>query len=1625
MRMRYLVFTAVVMLLLSVVALGAVPRLISVQGRLTDATDAPLSGSYSFLFTIFDASTGGSSLWSETQNVVVDKGIFNATLGQVTPLTIGFDKDYWLEVVVNGQTLSPRIRITSSAYSVTADRLSNVTTYPINVTTSSVPALFVKSTSGTSAVFNGTINVTEICISGDCKTSWPGAVVGGWVLSGNYLYNNTPGVLVGIGTATPTQRLDVRGDVNFSGKIIMPYNFSIGNGAIASGTQSLAIGLSASASGFNSIAVGRSASASGDDGIAVGEFASASGPLSVAIGSDATSSGFNSMALGKDVAGSGINSTAIGSDTEALAANSIVIGIGPGATDRLINNIPNSFMIGFQKTPRFFINLADGNVGIGTTSPLTKLDVVGNVNASRYYDRDTTGRYLDPDGISLLSATNFFGPVDFGNNFVTNAERYSINDPGVNEGLTFSGTGAGWTIDVSPADRSNADGNLNLYGTANNIVAWRPLNGTQINATQLCLGPKNGEVCQTSWPAGGGVTSISQGTGIIATPNPITLTGTIALDTVYTNANYVNEGQLDSITSSMVVDNSLTAADLFVPVVSSVDGVFNDGGNIDLIAGSGVTITPDDIANTITFTAAGAGPSGWVLSGANLYNNTAGVLVGIGTATPTQKLEVVGNVNASVYYDRANNARYLIPSGGSQLSAVGFNNNPLTGADTIQINDTGAGEGLTFPSSVAGWSVDVSDLSRSSINDGNLNLYGTSNNIVAWRPLNGTQVNSTQLCLGAKGSEDCRTVWPGGISGSGTTNNLTKFTGASTIGNSIVYDNGVNVGIGTTTPTQKLDVRGDVNISGKIIMPANVSIGKNAVATTGDGIAIGRDVRADSGSVVIGFDKPGSDSGRVVSVGSSAIASGFQSVAIGYSAAASGVQGNTIAIGPESSASNTNSTAIGAYTFANADNAIVIGRGNGVGSELTNNIPNSFMVGYQTTPRFFINLANGNVGIGSVSPVKNLDVVGTINATSSICLAGDCRSVWPSGAGAAGWTVSGSNVYNNTPGVSVGIGTTTLGYTFNVVGTSFSTFTTTKQLAIFNDTNNPSIVTMKLTDNAGQPQLNFTNTISAANSQFNRWTDRLELQTSDAFSVTKTVGGTPAIWADTTNARVGIGTSIPGTALDVVGTGRASTDFRAPIFYDSLDTTKYLDPNSISKLSAVNLSNNPLGEVDRININDVGAGEGLTFPTSLAGWSVDVSDVSRSSINDGNLNLYGTANNIVAWRPLNGTQVNSTQICLGPKNGEVCQTSWPAGGGGWAVSGANLYNDTTGGKVGIGTATPGGKFQVVTSTDTNPSLVTAWDTRHVVVGASGNTAGIGLSYDQTNNIGVIHALSPNVAWRNLVLQPGGGNVGIGLQTTPQRKLHVVDNSGLDNGIVIDSSSVSDSGNLRFVDNVNHWNIDNSGGNLRFFTETGYNTGGIERVKIDTMGRVGIGAMPSANLTVIGQATFGPTAFTPPGSEPVSTSGSGSGVSMNDRDGTSPRWVTYPSGGSLRFWNGADRVTVGASGEFSMGSWASQSRTTNGYMKMGNMMIQWGWYSCPGCGEGVYTVTFPTAFSAAPYNIQCNVYNPSGANNFDTWCQIGGSAAFTATTAPVYVQWGGGVGSLNKMDGFYWMAIGPA
>ncbi len=90
------------------------------------------------------------------------------------------------------------------------------------------------------------------------------------------------------------------------------------------------------------------------------------------------------------------------------------------------------------------------------------------------------------------------------------------------------------------------------------------------------------------------------------------------------------------------------------------------------------------------------------------------------------------------------------------------------------------------------------------------NTYQVGNSSYKWQNANFSgdvsvdgQVDAGQLCI----SGDCKSSWSAsGVSGSGTANYITKWTGSGTLGNSFMYDDGTNIGIGIATPSSKLDV---------------------------------------------------------------------------------------------------------------------------------------------------------------------------------------------------------------------------------------------------------------------------------------------------------------------------------------------------------------------------------------------------------------------------------------------------------------------------------------------------------------------------------------------------------------------------------------------------------------------------------------------------------------------------------------------------------------------------------------------------------------------------------------------------------------------------------------------------
>ena len=101
-----------------------VPPLMNFQGRLTKPDGTPLpDGAHSVVFSLYNAKTGGTLVWSETDSVTSRNGAFAVLLGNVTALSDAvFSSNTWLEIKIDGAApLTPRQQLVSVAHAFKAD----------------------------------------------------------------------------------------------------------------------------------------------------------------------------------------------------------------------------------------------------------------------------------------------------------------------------------------------------------------------------------------------------------------------------------------------------------------------------------------------------------------------------------------------------------------------------------------------------------------------------------------------------------------------------------------------------------------------------------------------------------------------------------------------------------------------------------------------------------------------------------------------------------------------------------------------------------------------------------------------------------------------------------------------------------------------------------------------------------------------------------------------------------------------------------------------------------------------------------------------------------------------------------------------------------------------------------------------------------------------------------------------------------------------------------------------------------------------------------------------------------------------------------------------------------------
>lgn len=136
MRTKSMVRTALfILVLMLTTSAWATSQLINYQGELTDSVGLPINGDVTITFSLWNdpAETDPATyrVWEEQQLVTVSNGIFNALLGNGTPLPTAYEfnsPNLYLEVAIDGVILGPRTQLSSTPAAFWSEESGNAAT---------------------------------------------------------------------------------------------------------------------------------------------------------------------------------------------------------------------------------------------------------------------------------------------------------------------------------------------------------------------------------------------------------------------------------------------------------------------------------------------------------------------------------------------------------------------------------------------------------------------------------------------------------------------------------------------------------------------------------------------------------------------------------------------------------------------------------------------------------------------------------------------------------------------------------------------------------------------------------------------------------------------------------------------------------------------------------------------------------------------------------------------------------------------------------------------------------------------------------------------------------------------------------------------------------------------------------------------------------------------------------------------------------------------------------------------------------------------------------------------------------------------------------------------------------
>jgi hypothetical protein len=427
--MRTLILAITTHILLAAMpAAAGVPTSISAQGKLTDGSDNPITGSQNFVFKLFDAEIAGTEIWpaGAGENQVLNSdasGLWIASVGAVIPLTdaVFADTVRWLEITVNGTTL-PRVRLITGPF---AHRVATVDGASGGTITSKVSIGPGHTNTGADAFVAGASNevaADNATIGGGYDHYIDGSALAGTIAGGYSNWISQQFGTVGGGndnTASDTASTAAGGRQNHAAGA---YAF-IGGGQSNStlGAHSTIAGGKSNSTGANAAAVG-----GGESNYGGGQYSTVSGGyFNGASGSYATVAG------GRENSAAGDYSFAAGRAARALATGTFVWADATGVINE--SNTSNSFNIRAANGFNMVANSSSygsyfNNIGIGDGIRAYSATSQGVNWATIYATNFGSG-----SGIWATSSTGyagyFVGPVNVTGAIVKGGGGFKIDHP--------------------------------------------------------------------------------------------------------------------------------------------------------------------------------------------------------------------------------------------------------------------------------------------------------------------------------------------------------------------------------------------------------------------------------------------------------------------------------------------------------------------------------------------------------------------------------------------------------------------------------------------------------------------------------------------------------------------------------------------------------------------------------------------------------------------------------------------------------------------------------------------------------------------------------------------------------------------------------------------------------------------------------------------------------------------------------------------------------------------------------------------------------------------------------------------------------------------------------------------